>query len=48
MAIIKARNDMACIRKEAMEVVRSSWILMYKIAIKFGNIDNFIMYAHVI
>lgn len=48
MAIVQERDDMVGIRKEAMEVMRSSWILIYKVAIKFGNTDNFLMYAHVI
>lgn len=41
MAIVKVRDDMVCIREEAMKVLKSVWILMDNVTIKFGNISNY-------
>lgn len=48
MAVVKIRDGMVCLSKEAMKVMRIRWVLIYKVAIKFGNIVKFIMYANII
>lgn len=43
MAVVKVRDDMACIREKAMNMIQSGLILIYSVAVKFGNISNFIL-----